>query len=241
MGAAASGVLLAVSVLVLGVLTAWWFEQRLVVVRSLANPATARHGRTVPWRWRMPMAIVRRAVGWRGPRPPDDADVARWCDALARAIRAGDTLVAAVRSVEPPAGLRPHVAPVVLALDRGASLGSALNPLRRRSPGLDAASTVIRACATLGGPSAEPLDRVATTLRRRVSDTAERRAQSAQARLSATVLTILPGSVLGLMLLASSNVRANVSTPVGLASMFAGGTLNAVGWLWMRRLIGSAA
>lgn len=214
---------------------------------SARGPSAVDVARLRPWRFPAGLAALyvpaRRfaaALGDRRRRPPDDVDVARWCDALARSMRSGDTLVGAIRSSPVPDTMQPHLTPVVLALDRGAGAAVAVGAMRHRSPGLDAAVTVIAACATLGGPAAEPLDRVAVSLRRRVADTAERRAQSSQARLSAITLTVLPGAVLVVLIASSTTVRASVTGPAGTASVVAGITLNVIGWTWMRRVIGGA-
>jgi tight adherence protein B len=173
------------------------------------------------------------------PRPPTDQDVADWCDALARRLRAGDTLTAAVTSAAAPEPVVRSLAPVLLALDRGASLSTAVLTARHRSSALDTAVTVISACATLGGPAAEPLDRVAATMRRRVADTADRRAQSAQARLSALTLTVLPAGVLFVLAITSAPVRHGITTTAGAVGIGVGLALNGLGWWWMRRIIGA--
>ncbi|CAN5426677.1 hypothetical protein BH23ACT3_BH23ACT3_16960 [soil metagenome] len=185
-------------------------------------------------------AMARIVRSRRRERPPTDQDVADWCDALARRVRTGDSLVGALRTVEAPATIHAAVAPALLALDRGAGAATAIVTARHRSTGLDAAAGVIAACATLGGPAAEPLDRVAATMRRRVADAADRRAQSAQARLSALTLTVLPGAVLAVLITTSSAVRSSLGITAVLVSVGAGGCLNLIGWWWMRRIIAGA-
>ena len=172
----------------------------------------------------------------RRRRDVDAGEVATWCEGLARVIRGGSTLIAALRSVEPPASCRSVVDGIVLALDRGARLTDALT-VSSTSPHLNLAITVARACAVNGGPPAEPLDRAAATLRSRAADAAERRTQSAQARLSAVVMTVLPIAMLTLLLATSAPTRdAAVSGP-GLAAIAVGGALNIAGWRWMRRIV----
>lgn len=176
----------------------------------------------------------------RRPVVPTDADVATWCDRIARRIRSGDTLGAAIRAVDPPTTVHDAVAPLVLALDRGGDLRAAASAAAGRNSALDAALAVIGACARLGGPAAEPLDRVAAALRRRVADAADRRTQSAQARTSATTLTLLPLGFLIVMTVTSASVRAGVASTPGAMSIVAGVGLNLAGWCWMRRIIGGA-
>lgn len=191
-------------------------------------------------RSRGPSYRARRAEG--GP----DA-VARWCDDVARACRSGSALASAVRDVAVPDELAEPLAEVHLALDRGApltaALDAALRPTRRgpSDPDLALAVTVLRACAEHGGPPSEPLDRAAATLRARAADLAERRTQSAQARLSAVVMTWLPVVMLTVLLASSPAVRAVAVQPVGVGVIAAGAGLNVAGWRWMRRIVGGRA
>ncbi len=163
-------------------------------------------------------------------------EVAAWCDALARAVSAGSALTAAVREVEPPASCADAVAAIRLALRRGLSLRDAC-AVPAASPNLDAALTVLRACAAHGGPAAEPLSRAAAMLRARAADAAERRTHSAQARLSAVVMTALPMCMLALLLLTSGAVRHVLASPLGIGTVLLGAGLNLLGWRWMTRLI----
>lgn len=172
----------------------------------------------------------------RPHRPADPAEVAVWCDALSRVVRGGSTLASAICSVEPPAGCRPVSDRITLALDRGRGLGEAL-AVQSTSPHLTLALSVLRACATNGGPPAEPLDRAAATLRARAIASAERQTQSAQARMSAVVMTVLPVAMLALLLVTSATTRHAAASPVGLIAITSGGCLNTAGWWWMRRII----
>lgn len=179
---------------------------------------------------------ARRAM-LRRERPVDPAELAVWCDALARALRAGSTLHQSLRTVAPPRAVARQLEPALLALERGASLSGALADLETISPHLDLAVVVLRACAEHGGPAAEPIDRAAAALRQRAALAGERRTHSAQARMSATVMTLLPGAMLGLLIVTSGSVRAAVSSPSGVAAVMLGAALNLAGWWWMRRMI----
>jgi tight adherence protein B len=170
----------------------------------------------------------------------EPAAVAEWCEGLARVIRSGSTMTAAVRTVEAPPSCRPDITRVVLALDRGARLSDALT-VTTSSPHLGLAITVLRACAMNGGPPAQPLDRAASTLRGRAADAADRQTQSAQARLSAVVMTVLPVAMLVLLLVTSPATRAAAFSGPGLIAIVVGGGLNLLGWHWMRRIVGRVA
>jgi tight adherence protein B len=169
--------------------------------------------------------------------PAGPADVASWCDDLARAVRSGATLSASLRSAVAPTPIRHHTAAITLALDRGQSVGIALDQPCESSD-LNVALTVLRACAAHGGSPAEPIDRAAATLRGRASDEANRRVQSAQARMSAVVMTVLPIAMLLILIITSASVRGVVASPTGIVIIVVGGGLNATGWRWMNRLVG---
>lgn len=212
---------------------------RLRPPRRQPTVATGRSASNGAWRVRFQSRWL--ATGRLLARPaavaPRPEHVAVWCDGLARAVRGGSTLSAAIREVDPPPSCMATVETIRLALRRGASLrqACAIDPYPAQ---LDVALTVIRACAGHGGSAAEPLSRTAATLRGRAADAAERRTQSAQARMSAVVMTIIPVCMLGLLLLTSGSVRLFVGSPAGFGVVAIGTVLNVVGWQWMRRLIG---
>jgi tight adherence protein B len=171
---------------------------------------------------------------------PATGQVADWCDLVARSLRSGSSLTAAVvagAAAESP--MASIVAPVAQRVTRGDSLIVALDaadvdPVS--AAGL--AFTVLRSCARFGGPAAAPLQRAAAALRARDAVAAEQQAQSAQARLSARVLTLVPIALLALLATTDDKVRAVLTTPAGLAVVMLGGVLNAAGAMWMRRIIG---
>jgi tight adherence protein B len=176
----------------------------------------------------------------RGVAQPGPDDVADWCELLARSLRSGSSLTAAVTAgaaAESP--MATMVEPVVRQVTRGEPLVAALD-----SSSVDPASpaglafTVLRSSARFGGPAAIPLERAAATLRVRAAVAAEQQAQSAQAQLSARVLTLVPIALLGLLVVTDAKVRTALGTPAGLGVVVLGGLLNIAGALWMRRIIG---
>lgn len=179
------------------------------------------------------------AISRRRQRAITPFEVATWCEALSRAVRGGATLTTAIRTASPPASLTAEVDRIVLALDRGVAVTDAL-AVRSSSVHIDVATVVIRACAVHGGSAAEPLDRAAATLRARAADDADRHTHSAQARLSAIVMTTLPVAMLVLLAITSASTRAAVVSTPGLIAVVVGGALNVVGWRWMRHLIGGS-
>ncbi len=142
--------------------------------------------------------------------------------------------------MEPPETARADVEALILALRRGAALQDALLAIRPREH-LDVAITVIAACGRTGASPAEPLDRAASALRARAAEAADRLTHSAQARLSAVVMTVLPIGMLTMLVATSPSVRDALTTPLGIASVAFGAALNLGGWRWMRRIIEASA
>jgi Flp pilus assembly protein TadB len=204
-----------------------------------------------------PLALERRAVGlaaprahgaWRWPRrtvpgAATEVDVAAWCDDVARSVRSGRSLTVAVQeSATGHSRLASAIEPIDRALRRGQSLGAALGAIAiDPSSPVGLAVAVLRSCADLGGPAASPLERVAATLRDRDAIRQEQRAHSAQAQLSARVLTLVPVGMLALLAGTDPQVRAVVGSTAGIAAVTAGATLNVAGWCWMQRIIGQPA
>jgi Flp pilus assembly protein TadB len=178
--------------------------------------------------------------------------VAAWCDDVARRVRSGESLLAALRDtpIGDPA-LRISTEPIRHALDRGATVSEAvasaattagtgaatIGRSMRGAQHLALACAVISVAAT-GGSAAAPLDRVAAALRLRAVDRDDRATQAAQARMSAHVLTLVPLVMLGLLSVADADVRAAVVSGAGIVCVGLGVVLNGCGWLWMRHTIG---
>ena len=80
----------------------------------------------------------------------------------------------------------------------------------------------------------------AATIRERADIRADRRAQSAQARLSAQIMSALPIGFTGWAVATDSRTARFVfGTPFGLVCLGAGVGLDVLGWRWMRRIVGS--
>lgn len=166
-------------------------------------------------------------------------------DHIARGVRTGLGLSVAMDvalAVHP--GTLPDIA---RARTAGCSLAQAIQSANNRGPrGLTRDEQVIvhalQACQRTGGHTVAALDRAGTVLRERRAWKLERRAQSAQARLSALVLTGLPVVVAAWGLLSSDQVRdAYSGTPFTFVTSGIGLLCNAVGWRWMSRLVSSGA
>jgi tight adherence protein B len=203
-------------------------------------------------------SLLARALPWRRPRPPDDLDVAAWCERVGAGLRSGRSLTAAVvdadvegstggdaRSGRIALGARPAWRPfseVAHAVRRGRSLGEAFRAVSDDpSTPTGLAAPVLATCAELGGPAAASVEGVADVLVARAGERAERLAASAQARLSARVLTTVPAAVAALLAVTEPAVRHSVTTPAGLVCVTGGAALNGAGWWWMRTMIRGAS
>ena len=169
-------------------------------------------------------------------RPSAPTDHAALLDALARRVRTGTSLSAAL--IEEAATAGDEMDAVATSIAEGAALTDALRAVPTTHA--DAALTMqaLTAAARLGGPVAATLDTAAAVVRERRAARAERRAHSAQARLSARVLTLVP------VAFTAWNVTSNASTRHVYVTNIAAGTsaiagivLNLAGWLWMRRIV----
>lgn len=146
----------------------------------------------------------------------------------------------AIVTAERPSSVDECVGEILFSIERGQRLVEGLAllvPEPRRNPHLALVMTVLLAVARHGGSAAEPVDRAAATLRGRAADEADRAAQSAQARMSAVVMTLLPIGMLGVMVVTSPSVRDILSTPLGAGIVVAGAGFNGVGWVWMRHIV----
>lgn len=176
----------------------------------------------------------------RRHRVPQAGDVASWCDDLSRRVRAGSTLRDALMSTTSDSlPLSVALAGVRLRLERGSTVEEALADVADDRH-FALATSVVATASQVGGPSALALDRAAASLRLRAADQQERAAHSAQARMSAHVLTFVPLAFLALMLTVDEGVRSVVASRVGALVAVVGLALNGLGWIWMRSVIGRA-
>jgi tight adherence protein B len=214
---------------------AWCAALAVVVATSTSQPL----GRGRRRRATAGLALVRRWWSRARPSAPTDGALADWCDDVARHITAGTSLTSAVRAARASDDVARWLGPARHALERGAPLDRAVDALASPATGCALVAPVLRTCAELGGPAAPPLMRCASTLRSRAAAIAERDVMAAQSRASAHVLTVVPAGALTVLVLVEPGVRAALTTPPGIACLLAGGVCNAIGWWWMRRIVGA--
>lgn len=161
---------------------------------------------------------------------------------LSNSLRSGYSLLQSMETVskELPAPMSVEFGRVTREIGLGLTIQEALGNLLRRIPSddLDLMITAINVQHEVGGNLAEILDTIAFTIRERVRIVGEIRSITAQQRLSATLLSVLP-IILGLVLYAlnPSYISGLWSNLCGWIMMITGGTLIIIGYLIIRRIV----
>jgi tight adherence protein B len=162
-------------------------------------------------------------------------------DLLASALRAGlgvqAALEAAARETPPPLGdeLRRLLGEIRL----GTPFAQAADALTERLPGREVRALVValEVQRETGGPLAGVLETVAETLRARARLRGQVQALTAEVRLSALVLGLLPAALLVVLwLLSPGYIRPFVEAPAGQLLLLGAAGLQGLGFLLMRRL-----
>jgi tight adherence protein B len=165
---------------------------------------------------------------------------------VASELRTGGTVIGALRvlarvgSAPGHGALTADFARLTRRCDLGAPLDDALAvwASERSEPGFRSAAGALAVAAGTGGRSAEALDGLASSLRDRIEITAEARALSAQARLSAIVVGSLPLAYLaGCAILDPRQVRVLTQTSFGLVCLAGGLSLEVLAALWIRTIL----
>jgi tight adherence protein B len=161
-------------------------------------------------------------------------------DDIARRCATGESLTQAFVTAPSTAALAPTFDSALTEIQRGATLAEGLARTPTDDSDLALTVHVLLLCSRVGGNVSESLDRAAATLRERDAALQERAAQSAQARLSARVLTLVPMTFAGWTTLTSTRVRAFTLTPAGTVCLCLGLLLNGAGSRAMRSIIRGA-
>ena len=186
-------------------------------------------------------AVQRRLLGRR------DAQLPAALERLASALRAGSAPTTAFISLAEitPEPLRTELQMTAAEIQHGASMSAAVDRWATQpqaSPAVRLAAAALGLSVEAGGQAARSMDRVAATLRERRELQAEVRALATQARASAGVLGIAPVAFTALVsAIEPGTVRFLCTTPVGLVCLVGGLGLEAVGALWMARIVSGAA
>lgn len=156
---------------------------------------------------------------------PGADEWAAFLDTTSTEVRSGSSLVAAI----------------ALSRSRHPAMAARLDSVDGSDdPDLAVVAQSVNAALQLGGPVAATLHHGAALLREREAERAEARAYSAQARLSAKVLTAVPLLFAAWSAATSAAFRQAITSPIGLVAALAGLATNSLGWWWMRRVVGAA-
>jgi tight adherence protein B len=221
-------------------------DRRTVALATLGAAAGWMIGAFVGAAAGATLAVV--AARWherRASRVPAIVAEERFADAVASlsaAVRSGASLPQALAyaagEAEPP--VRADLERLVGDLDVGIPAEAAFDRWRTQSPGADVDLVVgaLELHRRSGGDLPGVLDQVTTSIRGRVSVAREVRSLTAQARLSAWILGLLPvGFFAFLWVTARSDIEGALRTPLGLTCVVLGLVLEGGAVLWIRSLI----
>ncbi|GJI91346.1 type II secretion system F family protein [Duganella hordei] len=163
-------------------------------------------------------------------------------DFIGRALRAGHSFANVLQMVgeEMPDPIAGEFKFAYEEINYGVPMNEALHNLALRVPLTDLRYLVIAVLIQResGGNLAEVLGNISRLIRARLRLLAQVRVMSAEGRMSAWILGLLPLGVMGLMVLANpAYVRVLWTDPVGIRLMWYAGAMAAAGVLWMRKLI----
>jgi tight adherence protein B len=163
-------------------------------------------------------------------------------DLVARAMRAGHAFSATLKMVadEAPDPIAKEFRTVFEEVNMGSSMSVALGNFAARTPNPDVRFFAIAVMIQreTGGNLTEILESIATLLRARFKLLGTVRVLSAEGRLSAKVLTLLPFGTAGAVYLANPEFMKTLwSDPVGIKLMWGALVLMVIGLFWMSRVV----
>jgi tight adherence protein B len=163
-------------------------------------------------------------------------------DLLSGHIRAGHSLPESLAETVPllPAGIREEMAWVLQRNRLGTPLAEALAHWEERIPSEEISLIVrpLRAAIPGGGNVADLLERTRDILRLRTRTTENLRSMTAQARLQALVLTLLPPVFAVALSMVDPGFLPNLlGTPQGKSIMAVAFLLQTLGWFTIRKIL----
>lgn len=161
---------------------------------------------------------------------------------LASGLRGGHSLLRAVDAVSAasPAPTSEEFARIINETRLGRDLGDSLHEAARRmgSQDFEWVAQAIAIHREVGGNLAEVLDGVSHTIRERGQIRGQVKALSAEGRISALVLMVLPFGLSGLLLAINpGHMTLFIKSPLGFLLMGIAGVLLLVGGLWLRKVV----
>lgn len=211
----------------------------LVVARMLDMPVLAACG----------MVALAMAVPWillmrtrRGRLSKLEEQLPEAADFLGRALRAGHSFANVMQMVgeEMPEPIAGEFKFAYEEINYGVPMNEALHNLAVRVPLTDLRYLVIAVLIQResGGNLAEVLGNISRLIRARLKLLGQVRVMSAEGRMSAWILGILPLAVLLLMSISNpAYIRVLWTDPIGVRLMWYSGAVALGGIFWMRKLI----
>ena len=199
-------------------------------------------------RWWTRQWVLSRLVGASHlvlpPRQQEQSSVADFLDAIAREVHSGYSLTLAfVNTAERFPNLAWWTEPIAVQCIRGHSLANAIADTTPTNWTADVAlATRTLSVASNGGYGvANTLEKSASILREREHIALERRAQTAQIRLSTSVLSWIPLVICVWAITRQSHTRTFLlHTPLGLMCIAVGLLFNIAGRNWIARIARSS-
>jgi tight adherence protein B len=188
----------------------------------------------------IPYSLLRRARRLRLHKI--EAQLPEAADFLARAMRAGHSFTNVLQMVgtELPEPLSGEFRTAHEEINYGVPMHEALSNLAARIPLTDLRYLVIAVLIQreAGGNLAEILGNISHIIRERLKLVAQVRVLSAEGRMSAWVLGLLPFAVMvGMTLSSPTYISVLWTDPVGVRLLWYGAGMILVGILWLRKLI----
>jgi tight adherence protein B len=188
----------------------------------------------------LPWFVLRRTRGKRVIKLEEQLPEA--ADFLGRALRAGHSFANAMQMVgeEMPEPIAGEFKTAYEEINYGVSMNEALHNLAVRVPLTDLRYLVIAVLIQResGGNLAEVLGNISRLIRARLKLQAQVRVMSAEGRMSAWILGVLPVAVLLMMSVTNLEyIQVLWTDPIGVRMMSYSSVVAAAGVLWMRKMI----
>ncbi|MCU1530497.1 MAG: type secretion system protein [Arthrobacter sp.] len=161
---------------------------------------------------------------------------------LAGGLRAGHSLLRAIDAVsgESEAPTSEEFTRIINETRLGRDLGEALDDAaaRMRSEDFSWVSQAVAIHREVGGNLADVLDQVGQTIRERNQIRGQVKSLSAEGKISAIVLMVLPFGLSGILLVISPGyMNPMFETPIGLVLLGVSAVLLTLGALWLRKVV----
>jgi tight adherence protein B len=188
----------------------------------------------------IPLWLVRRERARRLARI--EVQLPEAADFIARALRAGHSFTNVLQIVgnELPEPLSGEFRIVREEINYGVSLGEALHNMAARIPLTDLRYLIIAVLIQreTGGNLAEILGNISHIIRARLKLVAQVRVLSAEGRMSAWILGLLPLGVSGMMFLLNPEyIKLLWTDPFGIKLLYCALGMIIVGVVWLRKVI----